>query len=286
MIFGNPVPGRIGPPGHPDPASGFVVTSPFGPRGDGFHDGLDIDNGGAPGDPILAMAAGYVYQSFTDAASGGAEIIRIDHGGGWTTGYAHMSVRRVQAGATVTEGQRIGDLGETGWATGPHLHMDTSYQNERRDPWPLLRQNQEEEAPDVDIAGEYLRAEYGTTFVADGTANLHTEPTADSPILQAYPDGTGLPGTLVVSSENAEWYVVMLYVTGRGYCLGYLHEKNVRAQSAPAPEPEPEPPDPCAAVAANADRANLRAFVVLGLALALIAGLAFVVLLAELTPAA
>jgi len=230
MIFGNPVRGRIGHP-DADPASGFRLTRPFADESMpqyGPHDGCDIGNGKS-GDPIVAMAAGTVYQAFYDSASGGAGIVRVDHGNGWTTGYAHMDRLAVRVGQAVSPGTELGKLDTTGYATGAHLHFDTSHNNQRRDPWPLLAQNQPSEESDVEILGTYVRATYGERFVIDESAPaaLHTEPRAGSPTLQEYPKGTGIPGILVVSNEGAEWYVAILYVTGRGYCLGYIHEKEL-----------------------------------------------------------
>ena len=142
--FGNPVKGRIGPPGQPDPISRFVVTRAFGDGSlpqYGTHDGLDIDNGGPAGDPIIAIDPGTVYQSFFDSGSGGAGIVRINHGGGWTSGYAHMNRLDVRVGQEVNRGQQLGPLDSTGWVTGPHLHFDTTYNGVRVDPWPRLAQN-------------------------------------------------------------------------------------------------------------------------------------------------
>jgi murein DD-endopeptidase MepM/ murein hydrolase activator NlpD len=229
--FGNPVGGRIGPLGKPDAASGFAVTRAFADGSlpqYGPHDGLDIGNG-ASGDPIIAMAAGTVYQAFFDSASGGAGIVRVDHGDGWTTGYAHMDTLYVSAGQNVKAGAQIGRLDNTGWSSGAHLHFDTSEGSQRRDPWPLLEQNQPGKVGDVDILGDFERTTYGERFRIDDSAPaaLHTEPAADSPTLEEYPQGTIVPGIMIVSNEGADWYVAVLYVAGRGYCLGYIHEKEV-----------------------------------------------------------
>ncbi len=146
MKFGNPVIGRIGPLHVPDPESRFVVTRVFADMSFpqfGSHDGLDIDNGGQPGDPILAMADGRVTRAGFDAASAGAGIVRIDHGDAWSTGYAHLETILVVSGTLLIRGQQIGTLGQTGHATGPHLHFDIS-RGLRLDPWPLLHQNQPE----------------------------------------------------------------------------------------------------------------------------------------------
>ena len=145
MLFGNPVRGRIGRPGHPDPTSRFVVTQPF--KGESVHDGLDIDNGGPVGeDPIIAIRRGTVAEIRKD--SNGALIVRLNHADGWSSGYGHLHEFRVtKVGQVVRRGETIGLLGDTGLGTGPHVHFDISRFDPklgrvvRRDPWPLLEQN-------------------------------------------------------------------------------------------------------------------------------------------------
>jgi murein DD-endopeptidase MepM/ murein hydrolase activator NlpD len=174
MRFGNPVKGRIGRLGHPDPVSKFVVTRVFADLSmpqHGSHDGLDIDNGGPPGDPILAMADGKVSEIRVD--SNGAKIVRISHDDKWSTGYAHLATILVERRRQpVVRGQQIGTLGATGAATGPHLHFDISRDGRRRDPWPLLDQNQtdEEEWMPLPLRERYERwtVPAGTQFFTEG----------------------------------------------------------------------------------------------------------------------
>ncbi|MDR1905089.1 MAG: peptidoglycan DD-metalloendopeptidase family protein [Treponema sp.] len=100
--------------------------NPFNPK-DGtrqFHSGLDI--AAAAGTPIKAAQSGRVSTVSNDASFG--NYVVISHHSGYRTLYAHMSVVRVKAGAYVTAGQRIGDVGSTGRSTGPHLHF-TVYKN-------------------------------------------------------------------------------------------------------------------------------------------------------------
>lgn len=173
MRFGNPVNGRIGPPGHPDPGSGFVVIRGFGDESlpqFGRHDGLDVDNGGSRGDPILAMAGGTVSQAGADSRF--ANIVRINHDDGWSSGYAHLRDILVELNTPVTRGAVIGTLGHTGHTTGSHLHFDISRFGERLDPWPLLDQNRtdEEDWMPLPLRERYERwtVPAGTPFFTEG----------------------------------------------------------------------------------------------------------------------
>ncbi len=173
MLFGNPVRGRIGRLGHPDPVSRFVVTRAFNDGSFpqfGPHDGLDIDNGAPSGDPIIAMADGKVSVVRLDAS--GAKIVRIAHADGFSTGYAHLQDFLVAVGRTVIRGQPIGTLGGTGFVTAPHLHFDISLHGQRRDPWPLLEQNhpRKEDWMPLPLRERYEHCSVpaGTTFFTDG----------------------------------------------------------------------------------------------------------------------
>ncbi len=102
------------------PADG-VFTSGFGWRWGRVHQGIDI---AAPiGTPILAAASGVVeYSSWNDGGYG--NMIDIRHSDGTITRYAHMNALYVKAGQTVSQGQTIGEMGSTGFSTGPHLHFE------------------------------------------------------------------------------------------------------------------------------------------------------------------
>jgi murein DD-endopeptidase MepM/ murein hydrolase activator NlpD len=97
-----------------------VVTSPFGKRWGRMHEGIDI---GAPkGTPVYASAAGKVIFAGNRGAYG--KVIIIQHPGNWFTVYAHNSKIVVSQGETVKQGQLISKEGQTGRATGPHLHFE------------------------------------------------------------------------------------------------------------------------------------------------------------------
>lgn len=110
------------------------ITSPFGGRqifgGENFHRGLDI---AAPsGTPIAASAGGQVIWAGPKGTYG--NLVKIDHGNGFTTYYAHCSELLVQEGDQVTQGQTIALVGSTGRSTGPHCHFELLWQDELLDP--------------------------------------------------------------------------------------------------------------------------------------------------------
>ncbi|WP_326823367.1 M23 family metallopeptidase [Streptosporangium sp. NBC_01756] len=80
------------------------------------------------GDPVVAAAAGTVAISAHQGSTNGyGNLVKIDHGGGWSTYYAHLNSRAVSAGATVSQGQKIGTVGNTskpGNNISPHLHYE------------------------------------------------------------------------------------------------------------------------------------------------------------------
>jgi murein DD-endopeptidase MepM/ murein hydrolase activator NlpD len=117
-----------------------TITSPFGwrsnPFGGGpeFHQGLDI---AAPmGTTVTAAAAGTVIMA--QWYGGYGNYILIDHGGGYSTGYGHLSAMYVASGQAVQRGQAIGAVGSTGQSTGPHLHFEVRIAGKPVDPAPRL----------------------------------------------------------------------------------------------------------------------------------------------------
>jgi murein DD-endopeptidase MepM/ murein hydrolase activator NlpD len=106
------------------------ITSGFGPRWGRFHCGIDIAAG--YGSPIVAAAAGTVTESGWRGTYG--YMLRIDHHNGWESLYAHASKLHVKNGAKVAGGQVIASIGQTGNATGPHLHLELIYQGQHQNP--------------------------------------------------------------------------------------------------------------------------------------------------------
>lgn len=121
------------------PTTAYDVTSPFGWRTlDGvpnFHPGIDL---GVPlGTPIYATNNGVIEDAGWN--SGGYGIwAKINNGGGIETVFGHMSNVLVHSGEIVAKGQLIGYSGETGFATGPHLHYEVRLNGSAINPAPYM----------------------------------------------------------------------------------------------------------------------------------------------------
>ena len=103
----------------------------FGPRGDRFHAGLDLE--AALGTPVAAAAPGQVV--FAGPAAGGwGNLVVVEHAGGVQTMYAHLESISVRRGRVVATGTRLGTVGATGRATGPHLHFEVRVRGAAVDP--------------------------------------------------------------------------------------------------------------------------------------------------------
>lgn len=104
-----------------------IITSAYGMRYDPItrvrskHTGVDI--GARHGSNIVAANSGTVVTSGWSSKGYGNYVV-INHGGGMSTLYAHMSKRLVSKGQTVSKGDVIGLVGSTGYSTGPHLHFE------------------------------------------------------------------------------------------------------------------------------------------------------------------
>jgi murein DD-endopeptidase MepM/ murein hydrolase activator NlpD len=99
-----------------------------------FHSGADIR--AQPGTPVMVAGDGVV--SFAGRQGGYGNVIYVDHGGGVITRYAHLRRIETRKDAVVTAGTRIGQVGSTGRATGPHLHFEVRIDNHPVDPGTAL----------------------------------------------------------------------------------------------------------------------------------------------------
>jgi len=112
------------------PVEAGVVTSPFGPRGDTHHDGIDI--GSREGAPVRAARAGRVL--YSDHLRGYGNLIIVAHDDGYATVYAHNRENRARPGAEVRQGDVIALVGQSGTTSGPNLHFEVRKDNIARNP--------------------------------------------------------------------------------------------------------------------------------------------------------
>jgi murein DD-endopeptidase MepM/ murein hydrolase activator NlpD len=126
--------------GMPTNGNGWI-SSRFGPRGSGFHRGIDI--AASSGTPVYAVAKGKVQNVVSGCTVGNqscgggyGNVVYLSHSGQSydETRYAHLTSVLVSPGQTVTKGQQIGTVGSTGHSTGPHLHFETRINGEAVNP--------------------------------------------------------------------------------------------------------------------------------------------------------
>ncbi len=106
--------------------SGWTFHDPDNPA----HIGLDI--AAKTWDPIRATADGEV--AFAEWGGGYGNLVILEHEGGWSSYYAHLTEIAVEKGQKVRQGETLGGAGTTGYSTGPHLHFELRYQGRPVDP--------------------------------------------------------------------------------------------------------------------------------------------------------
>jgi murein DD-endopeptidase MepM/ murein hydrolase activator NlpD len=97
-----------------------------------YHGGVDV--AGATGAPVVAPADGVVVLAADKPFTLEGNLLMIDHGHGLGSAFLHLSRIDVKLGDHVAQGQRIGAVGATGRATGPHLHWGMKWNDARIDP--------------------------------------------------------------------------------------------------------------------------------------------------------
>lgn len=97
-----------------------------------YHSGVDV--AGGAGAPVLAPADGVVVLAAEEPFTLEGHLVIIDHGMGLNSAFLHLARIDVREGAKVTRGQRIGSIGASGRATGPHLHWAIKWRDARVDP--------------------------------------------------------------------------------------------------------------------------------------------------------
>jgi murein DD-endopeptidase MepM/ murein hydrolase activator NlpD len=132
--------GTAGPSSCAHAVAGGRITSEFGVRADPVdgslrhHDGVDV--AAKEGSAVRAIAGGVVTRA--GEAAGYGLLVEVDHGGGVTVRYAHQRALSVTPGQRVRAGETLGEVGQTGRATGPHLHLEVRVDGRPVDPQHLF----------------------------------------------------------------------------------------------------------------------------------------------------
>lgn len=111
------------------------ISSNFGMRWGKMHKGVDI--AASIGTTINAVLGGTV--TYSGIQDGYGKVIKLSHDGGIETTYAHCSVITVKKGENIKQGEKIGEVGNTGNSTGPHLHFEVRVNGEPQNPEKYLR---------------------------------------------------------------------------------------------------------------------------------------------------
>ena len=134
-------------------SSGFKMR--FHPILQQWRAHLGVDYAAPTGTPVRSVGDGVV--EFAGTQNGFGNVVFVKHRNNHTTVYAHLSRIHVTRGQTVAQGQYVGAVGATGWATGPHLHFEFRVNGNHQDPLTIARQS---EAVPVSAAAKplFLRA--------------------------------------------------------------------------------------------------------------------------------
>ena len=119
-------------------SSGFKMR--FHPILQKWRAHLGVDYAAPTGTPVRTVGDGVV--DFSGVQNGFGNVVFVRHPNNNTTVYAHLSRLFVRKGQSVSQGQKIGAVGSTGWATGPHLHFEFRVNGQHKDPLTIARQSE------------------------------------------------------------------------------------------------------------------------------------------------
>ena len=143
-----------------------------------YHRGADFR--AKPGTPVLAAGDGVVV--FAGRQNGYGNVVYVDHGGGVITRYAHLRRIETRKDMTVTAGERIGQVGSTGRATGPHLHFEVRLDGRAVDPVTAMTVGElEREQPDAGHLAAFALVPEIQAQVRDATEARGRHPTGTRP---------------------------------------------------------------------------------------------------------
>jgi murein DD-endopeptidase MepM/ murein hydrolase activator NlpD len=132
---------------------------------------LGVDYAAESGTPVRTVGDGLV--EFAGEQNGYGNVVVVKHNNTDETFYAHLSRVEVQPGQNVTQGQHIGAVGATGWATGPHLHFEFRVNGVHRDPVQMAKRSDavqlsDAARPEFDRVARSMRAQ----LAAAGSATV------------------------------------------------------------------------------------------------------------------
>jgi murein DD-endopeptidase MepM/ murein hydrolase activator NlpD len=119
-------------------SSGFKMR--FHPILQTWRAHLGVDYAAPTGTAVRSIGDGVV--EFAGVQNGFGNVVFVKHRNNHTTVYAHLSRINVQRGQSVSQGQNVGAVGSTGWATGPHLHFEFRVNGAHQDPMTIAQQNE------------------------------------------------------------------------------------------------------------------------------------------------
>jgi murein DD-endopeptidase MepM/ murein hydrolase activator NlpD len=123
------------------------------------------------GTPARTVGDGVV--TFAGAQNGFGNVVFIKHRNNTETVYAHLSKILVQRGQNVSQGENIGLVGATGWATGPHLHFEVRVNGVQHDPMALAQRSETVPVPDV-VMPLFKQAAGNVRSELQAAASTHT----------------------------------------------------------------------------------------------------------------
>ncbi|HUR88712.1 MAG TPA: M23 family metallopeptidase [Ramlibacter sp.] len=134
-------------------SSGFAMR--FHPILHQWKAHLGVDYAANIGTPVRTIGDGTV--EFAGAQNGFGNVVIVRHNNLEETVYAHLSRVGVHAGQTVAQGQSIGAVGQTGWATGPHLHFEFRVNGVHQDPSVMVARRSEQTTLSAELRPEFDR---------------------------------------------------------------------------------------------------------------------------------
>jgi murein DD-endopeptidase MepM/ murein hydrolase activator NlpD len=119
-------------------SSGFKMR--FHPIMQTWRAHLGVDYAAPTGTAVRSVGDGVV--DFAGVQNGFGNVVMVKHRNNYVTVYAHLSRINVRSGQSISQGQNVGAVGQTGWATGPHLHFEFRVAGAHRDPLMIAKQSE------------------------------------------------------------------------------------------------------------------------------------------------